>query len=120
MAMNPNNLQTPTMPLIPAHSSEALNVAFVPITVNIPMDVDVEDPIAKAVAAAQEQLCVVMEAQDQDWKCREFTEDYWRLLRVERKIVVVSDKAGVVEMMEEVVMMIEMWYNHVSQYSQWF
>ena len=118
--MNPNNLHTLTMPLIPAHSTKASNAAFVPITINVPMDIDVKDPIAKAVAAVQEQLHVVMEAQAWDQKCQEFAKDYWRLLRAESKTVVVLDKAGVVEMMEEVVMMIEMWYNHVSQYSQWF
>jgi len=42
-----------------------------------------------------------MEAQAQDMKNRDFSESYWRQLRVEPRTVVISDKAGVVEMMEE-------------------
>ena len=36
---------------------------------SVPMDIDVEDPITKAMAAVQEQLCVAMEAQAWDQKC---------------------------------------------------
>ena len=63
--MKPNILPTLTMALNPTHITEASNTAIVPITDNVPMDIDIEDPIAKAVAAAQEQLRVVMEAQGQ-------------------------------------------------------
>jgi len=66
VGMNPNIPQFPTMPLTPAHISQASNVADMPIIDSVPMDIDVEDPIAKAVAAAQEQLRVAMEAQAQD------------------------------------------------------
>ena len=117
--MNPNNLLNPTMPLQPAHSTKASNVAFVPIAVNVPMDVDSKDPTAKAVAAAQEQLHLAMEAQAQELKHRDFSKEYWQQLRAESKTVVISDKVGLVETMEEAVMMIEMQYNHVSQYSKW-
>jgi len=65
---NPNILPSLTMPFTPAHITEASNAAVVPITDNVPMDIDIEDPVAKAMAAAQEQLCVVMEAKAWDWK----------------------------------------------------
>ena len=64
--MNPNILHSPTMPFTPAHITEASNVANVPVIDSVPMDIDVKDPVAKAMAAAQEQLRVVMEAQAQD------------------------------------------------------
>ena len=54
------------MPLTPAQLPEASNVEIEPITDNVTMDIDVEDPAAKAVAAAQEQLRVAMEAQTRD------------------------------------------------------
>ena len=66
--MNPNIPQFPTMPLTPAHISQALIVAVVPIIDSVPMDIDVKDPVAKAMAAAQEQLRVAMEAQAWDRK----------------------------------------------------
>ena len=69
--MNPNNLLTLTMALNPTHFTEASNMAIVPITDNVPMDIDVEDTVTKAVAAVQEQLCVAMEAQAQERKCWE-------------------------------------------------
>ena len=56
------------MPLTPTHISQASNTAVMPVTNSVPMDIDVEDPIAKAVAAVQEQLRVAMEAQARDWK----------------------------------------------------
>ena len=65
------------MPLTPTQLPEALNAAIEPVTDTVPMDIDVEDPVTKAVAAAQEQLCVAMEAQAQDQKRREFAEWYW-------------------------------------------
>src|SRR5882724_3009666 len=54
VVMNPNILPTLTMALNPTHITEALNAAIMPITDNVPMDIDIEDPIAKAVAAVQE------------------------------------------------------------------
>src|SRR5882672_567411 len=98
------------MPFTPTQSTQASNAAFVPVTVNIPMDVEIEDPVTKAVAAAQEQLHLAMEAQSRDLKHCNFAEEYWPQLRAESKLVVISDKAGVVETMEEAVMMIEMRY----------
>jgi len=68
VGMNPNILQFPTMPHTPAHISQASNVADMPIIESVPMDIDVEDPIANAMAAAQEQLHVAMEAQAWDRK----------------------------------------------------
>ena len=65
------------MPFTPAQSHQASNTAFMPITVSIPMDVEIKDPIAKAVAAAQEQLRLAMEAQAWDLKNREFADAYW-------------------------------------------
>src|SRR5882672_6048471 len=114
MAMNPNNSPKPTMPFTPAQSQQASNAAIMPIFANVPMDIDFEDPTAKAVAAAQEQLRLAMEAQAWDLKNREFADAYWRDKRVEARTVVLSDKAGVVDTMEEVVMMLEMQWNHVS------
>src|SRR5467141_2378878 len=55
-----------TIPFTPAQSHKALNVAIMPINANVPMDVEIEDPIADAMAAAQEQLHLAMEAQAQD------------------------------------------------------
>ena len=68
VGMNPNILQFLTMPLTPAHISQASNAADVPIINSVPMDIDVKDPVAKAMAAAQEQLRVAMEAQARDQK----------------------------------------------------
>src|SRR5882672_6895364 len=114
MAMNPNNPHNPTMPFTPAQLQMASNVAIVPVTANIPMDVDFEDPTAKAVAAVQEQLHLVMEVQARDLKNCEFADTYWRDETVEARTMRISDKAGVVDTMEEVVMMLEMQWNHVS------
>src|SRR5882672_2727569 len=114
MAMNPNNPFKPTMPFTPAQSQKASKAAIVPVTANIPMDVDSEDPNAKAVAAAQEQLRLAMEAQARDLKNREFANTYWRDERAEARMMRISDKAGMVDTMEEVVMMLEMQWNHVS------
>ena len=112
--MNPNNPPKPTMPFTPAQSQQASNVAIMPITANVPMDVNLEDPTAKAVAAAQEQLRLAMEAQAQDLKNRDFADAYWQDERAEARTMRISDKAGVVDTMEEVVMMLEMRWNHVS------
>src|SRR5882672_4393696 len=120
MVMNPNNLLNPTMPLQPAHSTKASNVAFVPITVNVPMDVDSKDPTAKVVAAAQEQLRLEMEAQARDLKNREFADAYWRDERAEARMMRILDKVGVVDKMEEVMMMLEMRWNHVSPFVNGF
>jgi len=77
MAMNPNNSPKPTMPFTPAQSQQASNAAIVPIFTNVVMDVDFEDPTAKAVAAAQEQLHLAMEAQARDLKNHNFADAYW-------------------------------------------
>src|SRR5882672_10766400 len=114
MAMNPNNPHNPTMPSTTTHSHQASNAAFVPVTVNVPMDIDSEDPTAKAVAAVKEQLHLAMEAQARDLKNREFADTYWQDERAEARMMRIVDKAGVVDTMEEVVMMLEMRWNHVS------
>jgi len=120
MAMNPNNPHKPTMPFKPTHSQKALTAVFVPVNAPVSMDVEGEDSPSSAVAAAQEQLCRAMEAQARDLKNREFTDAYWRDERAEARMVVISDKAGVVDMMEEVVMMLEMQWNHVSRFVNGF
>src|SRR5882724_12563489 len=83
VGMNFNILPVSTMSLTPAQLPEASNVAIEPVTNNVPMDIDVEDPVAKAMAAAKEQLRVAMEAQARDQKHHKFTERYWRLQRIE-------------------------------------
>ena len=112
--MNPNNPPKLTMPFTPAQSQQASNAAIVPVFANVPMDVDFEDPTAKVVAAAQEQLCLAMEAQAQDLKKCDFADAYWRDERAEARTMRISDKAGMVDMMEEVVMMLETRWNHIS------
>jgi len=114
VVMNPNILPSPTMPLTPAHITEASNAAVVPVTDNVPMDIDIEDPIAKAMAAAQEQLHVAMEAQAQDQKCQEFAEQYWQLLKADSRKTIVSDKDAAVEASSVAVMLVESWISHVS------
>ena len=64
--MNPNILPSPTMPLNPTHITEASNAAIVPVSNTVPMDIDVEDPVTKSMAAVQEQPHVAMEAQAWD------------------------------------------------------
>jgi len=83
VVMNPNILHSPTMPFTPAHITEALNVANMPVINSVPMDINIENPITKAVAAAQEQLHVAMEAQAWDLKCWEFAKQYWQILKAE-------------------------------------
>jgi len=114
MAMNPNNSHNPTMPFTPAQSQQASNAAIVPVFANVSMDVDFEDSNAKAVAAAQEQLRLAMEAQARVLKNRDFADAYWRDERAEARTMRISDKAAIVDTMEEVVMMLEMRWNHVS------
>src|SRR5882672_11066399 len=97
MVMNPNNSPKPTMPFTPAQSQQASNAAIVSIFANVPMDVDFEDPTAKAVAAAQEQLRLAMEAQARDLKNRDFADTYWRDERAEARTMRISDKAGMVD-----------------------
>jgi len=120
MAMNPNNSPKPTMPFTPAQSQQASNAAIVPIFTNVVMDVDFEDPTAKAVAAAQEQLHLAMEAQARELKNRKFANAYWRDKRAEAQSVRILDKAGVVDKMEEIVMMLEMRWNHISHFVSGF
>ena len=72
VGLNPKILPVLTMPLTPAQLPEASNAAIEPVIDSVPMDINVEDPVAKAVAAAKEQLRVVMEAQARDQKRREF------------------------------------------------
>ena len=112
--MNPNILHSPTMPFTPAHITEASNAANIPIIDSVPMDIDVEDPVAKAMAAVQEQLHVVMEAQARDRKRQEFAEQYWQILKAESQETQVSDKEAAMEVCSAVVMVVELWINHVS------
>src|SRR5882724_185914 len=97
VGLNPNILPVPTMPLTPTQLPEASNAAIEPITDNVPMDLDVEDPVTKAVAAAKEQLCVAMEAQAQDQKHQEFAERYWRLQRTKSQKTQSLDREAAME-----------------------
>src|SRR5882672_11415073 len=115
MAMNPNNSHNPTMPFTPAQSQQASNAAIVPVFANVPMDVDFEDSNAKAVAAAQEQLRLAMEAQARVLKNRDFADAYWREERAEARTMRIPNKAALVDKMEEIAMMLEMRWNHVSR-----
>ena len=114
VGMNPNIPQFRTMPLTPAHISQASNVAVMPVTDSVPMDIDVEDPIAKAMAAAQEQLCVVMEAQTRDRKRREFTELCWCLQRIEGQKTQLLDREAAMEACSAAIMVVEARVIHVS------
>jgi len=95
------------MPLTPAQLPEALNAAIEPVTDNVAMDIDVEDPAAKAVAAAQEQLRVAMEAQTRDRKRREFAERYWRLQRIEGQKTQSLDREAAMEACSATIMVVE-------------
>jgi len=61
------------------------------------MDIDVEDPVAKAVAAVQEQLRVAMEAQAWDRKQREFAERLLATSEVESQKTRSLDKEAEME-----------------------
>ena len=102
------------MPLTPAHISQASNVAVMPVTDSVPMDIDVEDPVAKAMAAAQEQLCVAMEAQARDQKRREFAKQYWQLQKTDSRKTKVLDKDAAVEVSSVAVILVESQIAHVS------
>src|SRR5882724_5068789 len=116
VGLNPNILPVPTMPLTPAQLPEASNAAIEPITDNVPMDIDVEDPVAKAVAAEKEQLRVVMEAQARDQKPREFAERYWRLQRIESQKTWSLDREMAMEACSAAIMVVGAWITHVSFY----
>jgi len=103
------------MAFTPAQSHLASNAAVLPVTVNVPMDIDAEDPNAQAVIAAQEQLRLAMEAQARVLKNREFADAYWREERAEARTMRIPNKAALVDKMEEIAMMLEMRWNHVSR-----
>src|SRR5882724_3941922 len=114
VVMNPNILHSPTMPFTLAHITEALNTANMPIIDSVPMDIDIEDPIAKAMAAVQEQLHVAMEAQAQDRKHWEFAEQYWQILKAESWETRASDREVEMEACSAMVMIVELQINHIS------
>src|SRR5882724_10213009 len=116
VGLNPNILPVPTMPLTPAQLPEASNAAIKPVIDNVPMDIDVEDPVAKAVAAAKEQLRVAMEAQAWDQKCREFAERYWRLQKIESHKTRSLDREAAMESCSAVIMVVGAQITHVSFY----
>ena len=103
-----------TMPLTPTHITKASNVAVVPISDTVPMDINIKDPFTKAVAAAQEQLHVAMEDQAWDQKCREFAKQYWQLLKADIRKTIVSDKDVAVEAGSITVMLVESQISQVS------
>src|SRR5882724_5355415 len=119
VGLNPNILPVPTMPLTPAQLPEASNTAIKPITDNVPMDIDVEDPVAKAVAAAKEQLRVAMEAQARDQKHCEFAKQYWRLQRIESQKTRSLDREAAMEACSATIMVVGAWITHVSFYFLW-
>src|SRR5882724_4089563 len=116
VGLNPNILPVPTMPFTPAQLPEASNVAIEPVIDNVPMDIDIEDPVAKAVAAAKKQLRVVMEAQAQDQKCREFAEQYWRLQRIKSQKTRSLDREAAMEACSAAIMVVGVRITHVSFY----
>ena len=118
--MNPNILPSLTMPLNPAHITEASDAAIMPVSDTVPMDINIEDHDAKAMAAVQEQLHVVMEAQAQDRKHQEFAEQYWQLLKADSWKTIVSDNNVAVEASSVTVMLVESRICHVSvHFLQW-
>ena len=119
VGLNPNILPVPTMPLTPAQLPEASNAAIEPITDNVPMDIDIKDPVAKAVAAVKEQLRVAMEAQAWDQKCREFAEQYWQLQRTESQKTQLLDREVAMEACSAAIMVVWAWVTHVSFYFLW-
>src|SRR5882724_5792669 len=102
------------MPLTPAQLPEASNVAIEPVTDNVAMDIDIEDPTAKAVAAAQEQFHVAMEAQTRDRKHREFAKRYWCLQRIEGQKTQSLDREAAMEACSAAIMVVEARVTHVS------
>ena len=79
------------------------------------MDVDLElDPIAQAVAKAQEQLNMEMEAHNKEKRQQLWVEEDQKSQRTESSMVVVLDKEAAVEAMEKVVREIGLWYCQVS------
>src|SRR5882724_6475381 len=114
VGLNPNILPVLTMPYTPAQLPEALNAVIEPVTDTVPMDIDVEDPVAKAVAAAQEQLRVAMEAQARDRKRQEFSEQYWRLQKIESQKTQSLDREAAMEACSAVIMVVEVRITHVS------
>src|SRR5882724_5537932 len=116
VGLNSNILPVPTMPLTPAQLSEASNVAIEPVIDNVPMDIDIEDLVTKAVAAAKEQLCVAMEAQAWDQKCHEFAKQYWRLQRIESQKTRSLDREVAMEACSATIMVVGARITHVSFY----
>ena len=114
--MNPNILPVPTMPHTPAQLPEASNVAIEPVINGVPMDMDIEDPVTKAVAAAKEKLRVAMEAQNRDRKRREFAERYWQLQRIESQKTRLLDRETAMEACSAAIMVVGVWITHVSFY----
>src|SRR5882724_3823032 len=102
------------MPFTPTQLLEASNAAIEPIINNVPMDIDVEDPVAKAMAAAKEQLHVAMEAQAWDQKRQEFTEWYWQLQRTESQKTRSLDREAAMEACSAAIMVVGAWVIHVS------
>jgi len=89
-------------------------MADMPVIESVPMDIDIKDPVAKAMAAAQEQLRVAMEAQAWDWKRREFSKQYWQLQKADSRKTKVLDKDAAVEASSVAVMLVESQIAHVS------
>ena len=91
-------------------------MAIEPVIDNVPMDIDVEDPVTKAVAAAKEQLHVAMEAQARDQKCCEFAERYWWLQRIESQKTRSLDREAAMKACSAVIMVVGAQITHVSFY----
>ena len=104
------------MPLTPAQPPEASNTAIEPVIDSVPMDIDFEDLVTKAVAAAKEQLRVAMEAQTRDRKCREFTKRYWRLQKIESQKTRSLDREAAMEACSAAIMVVGVRITHVSFY----
>src|SRR5882724_1790508 len=120
VGLNPNILPVPTMPLTPAPLPEASNEAIEPVTDNIPMDINIEDPVAKAMAAAKEQLHVAMEAQARDQKRCKFAKWYWRLQRIKSQKTQSLDREAAMEACSAAIMVVGARITHVSFYFMGF
>ena len=98
----------------PTHVSSPLNTTTVLIADNdaLLMDINLEfDPTSQAVVQAQEQLHMVMEAQDWEQKQQLCMEEDQESLRAESCKMVVSDREKVVEAMENAIGEIGLWYH---------
>ena len=107
------------MPFTPTQLPEASNAAIDPINDIVPMDIELEDPVAQAMAAAQEQLRLAMVTQMREQKCREYTDVNWQILRAESRKMCSSDREVEMEACSAMIMVVEARIAHVSVSFLW-